>query len=225
VRSAYDNLVANGELFRSGGTISGHINCHPGAESKFVLDIMREKGLLEVIRLNDPKAVDRVRVTMNYNMPNSHNQHYHSDGLFISKFLVINIALCDITPENGPMDVIPGSHDEFHKFWEYSKEQMYRQAKPVTMKKGDVLLRFSTMWHRGTKNKSGDVRPMMSLTFGEDSAPDGDAFDSEIIFFPNWYGTTRADEVRERIFVSAPWVYSSLRFARSLVGNKGYASW
>ena len=66
---------------------------------------------------------------------------------------------------------------------------------------------------------------MLSFTFGENSAPPADAFDTDIVFVPNWYGTGRADEVRERIFATVPWVYSSMRFARSLVGNKGYASW
>jgi hypothetical protein len=88
-----------------------------------------------------------------------------------------------------------------------------------------MLVRFSTMWHRGTKNKTDQVRPMMSLTFGEKSAPPGDAFDSDIVFQPNWYGTSRKDEVRERVFATVPVVYSTMRFCRSLVGNKGYASW
>jgi hypothetical protein len=225
VHAGYDRLVADGELFRAGGTISGHINCHTGADSKFVHDIVRDQGLLEVIRLNDPEAVDQVRVTMNYNLPHSHNQHFHSDGLFVEKFMIINVAVVDITAANGPMDVIPGSHLEFHKFWQYARDRMYRRAVPVCMSKGDVMIRFSTMWHRGTKNRSDQVRPMMSLTFGEDSAPTSDAFDSAIVFEPNWYGTSRKDEIRERVFVTAPVVYSTMRFGRSLVGNKGYDHW
>ena len=39
------------------------------AETKAVHDMVREHGLLEIIRLNDPTAVDRVRVTMNFNLP------------------------------------------------------------------------------------------------------------------------------------------------------------
>lgn len=225
VNAEYDRLVAAGELFRSGGTISGHINCHPGMDSKKVYDILLDQGVLEIVRLHDPAAVDRVRVTMNFNLPHSHNQHFHSDGLYVENFLAINIALADITMDNGPMDVIPKSHHEFHKFWEYSRNRMYRQRVPMCMKKGDVLVRFSTMWHRGTANKSDKVRPMLSLTFGEKSAPQSEAFESEIVFHPNWYGTTRADEVRERVFVGLPFVYSTMRFGRSLVGNKGYDAW
>ena len=224
VAAEYQRVVTAGELFRSGGTISGHLNCHPGVESKRVYDILREQGVLEIVRLHDPAVIDQVRVTMNFNLPHSHDQHFHSDGLYVENFLAINIALVDVTLDNGPTDVIPKSHLQFHKFWEYARPPDVRQAVPVCMKKGDVLVRFSTMWHRGTANKSDLVRPMMSLTFGEKSAPASNAFDSEILFLPNWYGTTRADEVRERVFVGLPFVYSTVRFGRSLVGNKGYAS-
>ena len=102
---------------------------------------------------------------------------------------------------------------------------MWRDRVALCMNKGDVLVRFSTMWHRGTKNHSDQVRPMMSLTFGESSAPYGDAFDSDVEFQPNWYGTSRADEIRERVFVTVPPIYSTLRFCRSLVGDKGNTSW
>ena len=69
---------------------------------------------------------------------------------------------------------------------------------------------------------------MMSLTFGEKSAPEGDPFmtnDGKIVFYPNWFSTSRLGQLRERTFVSMPWTYSSYRFARSLRGNKGYSSW
>jgi hypothetical protein len=66
------------------------------------------------------------------------------------------------------------------------------------------------------------------LTFGEASAPEGDAFSAhggDIGFSPNWYGTDRLGELREKTFVKMPWLYSTSRFARSLVGNKVYSSW
>ena len=44
------------------------------------------------------------------------------------------------------------------------------------------------------------------------------------MFYPNWYKPTRIGRLRERIFVAAPITYSGYRLARSLYGNKGYAS-
>ena len=48
--------------------------------------------------------------------------------------------------------------------------------------------------------------------------------DGKIRFYPNWYQPTTLGRLRERTFVTAPVTYSAYRFARSLYGNKGYAS-
>jgi len=47
----------------------------------------------------------------------------------------------------------------------------------------------------------------------------------EVEFYPNWYTTNRAGQIRERVFVTMPWTDSAYRFARSLVSDKGYSSW
>gem|GEM_PF-6975056 len=92
----------------------------------------------------------------------------------------------------------------------------------------DVLVRKSTLWHRGMPNTSTTPRPMMSLTFGERSAPEGDPFvvhDGRMFFYPNWFNTSRLGRLRERVFVAAPLTYSAYRFGTSLRGNKGYSSY
>jgi hypothetical protein len=66
----------------------------------------------------------------------------------------------------------------------------------------------------------------MSLTFGEQSAPEGDpfaTFTGDITFYPNWYSTSRLGVLRERTFAAAPIMYSAYRFAKSLHGNRGYS--
>jgi hypothetical protein len=97
------------------------------------------------------------------------------------------------------------------------------------MNQGDVLLRMSTLWHRGMPNMSTTPRPLMSLTFGEHGATeDGDPFmvnDGKILFYPNWFGTNRLGMMRERTFVRLPISYSAVRFVRSLYSNRGYSSW
>ena len=83
------------------------------------------------------------------------------------------------------------------------------------MKRGDLLVRKSTVWHRGMPNNSTTPRPMMSLTFGEKSAPEGDPFtvhDGKMFFYPNWFNTSRLGRIRERVFVAAPLTYSAYRF-------------
>ena len=224
----YEQAKATGGLFQGGGSVSGHLNCFPGERSRFVYDDIRRRGILDVVRSIDPEAVDDVRVTMNYNLPGSAPQFYHSDGLYTDAFLICNVAVVDTNLTNGAMDVLPGTNREFYKFWRYALERKYRLTTRVCLEQGDVLLRVSTLWHRGMPNLSQAPRPLMSLTFGEKGRPEGDPFmvnDGKVAFYPNWFNTNRLGRLRERSFVSLPWTYSAYRFARSLYGNKGYSSW
>jgi ectoine hydroxylase-related dioxygenase (phytanoyl-CoA dioxygenase family) len=224
----YDEARVTGELFEGGGSISGHLNCFPGERSRFIYDAVEQFGVVDIVRRWAPETVDHLRVTTNYNLPGSIVQHFHSDGLYTEAFLICNVAVVDTDLENGAIDVLPGTHRRFYKFWRYAIERKYRLSTRLPMSQGDVLVRVSTMWHRGMPNRTDVPRPMMSLTFGESSAPDVDPFminDGRVQYAPNWYGTGRAAQLKEKTFARLPWVYSTSRFARSLVGNKGYSSW
>ena len=221
----FDRARAAGELFKGGGSLTGHLNCFPGAQTRFVYDDL-EAGVVDLVRDVRPDIVDQRRVTMNVNLPGSVAQHYHSDGLYTEEFLICNIAVVDTDLVNGAIDVLPGTHDRFYKFWRYALERKYRLSTRIPMKRGDVLLRKSTVWHRGMPNRSSAMRPMLAVTFGETSAVEDPWAhnDGKAYFFPNWYNTSRLGQLRERTFIKAPITYSAYRFARSLVGNKGYSS-
>jgi ectoine hydroxylase-related dioxygenase (phytanoyl-CoA dioxygenase family) len=224
----YERRKRSGELFQGGGSLSGHLNCFPGEQSRFVYDDLRDYGITELARAVEPGAEDEIRITMNWNLPGSVAQHYHSDGLFTEAFLVCNIAVVDTDLVNGAIDVLPGTNQRFYKFYEYALQRKYKLTTRLPMQRGDILLRMSTLWHRGMPNKSAAPRPMMSVTFGEAGAPEGDPFmvnDGEVVFYPNWFSTSRLGRLRERMFVAAPISYSGYRFVRSLYGNKGYSSW
>jgi hypothetical protein len=213
--------------FEGGGSISGHLNCYPGHAARFVYDTIREQGIADAVVAMRPGRPNDVRATMNFNLPGSVAQHWHMDGLYTEDFLVCNIAVVDTTLENGAMDVLPGTNREFYPFWKYALTRQYRKSLRVPMAAGDVLLRKSTLWHRGMPNRSQAPRPLMSLTFGEMSAPSDDPFaqGAEPTWYPNWYSTSRAGQLRERLFVKAPISYSAFRFAKSLTGKRGYAKY
>src|SRR5882762_9222123 len=44
LRGEYARAKASGELFSGGGTVSGHLNCFPGAQSRFVYDELEQYG-------------------------------------------------------------------------------------------------------------------------------------------------------------------------------------
>jgi glycosyltransferase involved in cell wall biosynthesis len=223
----YERLRLANEMFEGGGSLSGHLNCFPGEQSRFVWKDLEAAGIADLVRAVRPDIADSVRATMNFNLPGSVAQHYHMDGLYVGEFLICNVAVVDTDLQNGAIDVLPGSNREFWKFWRYAVHRVYRRTTRLPLEQGDVVVRKSTLWHRGMPNYSKAPRPMMAITFGEMADLDADPFmhnDGKPEFFPNWYGTDRLGRLREQTFVKAPITYSAWRFARSLYGNKGYAS-
>jgi len=213
--------------FRGGGMISGHINCYPGEAARFAYDELERAGVGDAIRSLRPGLRNDVRATLNFNLPGSHAQHYHMDGVYAQEFIICNVPVVDTDLANGAMDVLPGTHTRFYPFWRYAVERKYRLSRRLSVRRGDVLVRRSTLWHRGMPNRSDAPRPMLSFTLGEESAPQGDPFDAgeDIVFYPNWYAGGGFGNVwRERVEVAFPATRSALRFVKSLTPRRGYTS-
>jgi len=222
----FETAKRSGQFFSGGGQYSGHLNCFPGAESRFALAALEERGVVALLSQIYDKPTP-LRVSCNFNLPNSVAQHYHMDGVFVEDFLIANVAVVDTDLVNGAIDVLPGTHQRFYEFWRYALQRRYRLTTRLPLSQGDVLVRSSRLWHRGMPNLSQAARPMLAFTFGEKVAPAGDPFlvnEGRINFEPNWFRPSRLGRLRERTFVTAPITYSAYRFARSLVGNKGYDS-
>jgi len=222
----FETTKRSGQLFAGGGQISGHLNCFPGETSRFAYDALVDRGVVDVIQSLYPKQMP-MRVSCNLNLPGSGAQHYHMDGVFVEDFMIANVAVVDTDLVNGAIDVLPGTHRRFYEFWRYALERRYRLTTRLPLKQGDVLVRTSRLWHRGMPNRSPTPRPMLAFTFGEKVAPTSDPFlfnEGKIRFDWNWFTPTRLGRLRERTFVTVPLSYSAYRFARSLVGKKGYDS-
>jgi len=227
VDAEYQRLNTSGALFDGGGGYSGHLNCFPGIAARAAYDEVCASGIVDVVRLANPAWADRPRVTLNYNLPHSVAQHYHMDGVYTRDFLICNVAVVDTDLVNGALDVLPSTNRKFYPFWKYALERKYRGTTRVPLQQGDMVLRRSTLWHRGMPNRSDRPRPMLAVTFGETPEPNMDPFalnDGAMEFYPNWFRPTRLGRLRERIFVTAPISYSAYRLVRSLYGRKGYAS-
>jgi len=215
--------------FKGGGTVTGHLNCFPGRSARFAWDELEASGLVDAVYAMRAGRPNQMRVTMNFNLAGSVAQHYHIDGAYLDDFLICNLAVVDTTLINGAIDLLPGTNREFMPFWKYALTRQYKKSTRLEMQAGDVLLRKSNLWHRGMPNKSKVARPLLSFTFGEKGAPEGDPFEvnnGDFEFYANWYRTSRAGRARERTFKMFPLSYSAYRFATSLRDSKrGYASW
>jgi ectoine hydroxylase-related dioxygenase (phytanoyl-CoA dioxygenase family) len=225
IAEEFDRSKQSGRLFSGGGLISGHLNCFPGEGSRFAYEALEKHGIIDLIKVIFPKAVRMPNVGCNFNLPGSVTQHYHADRNFLDDFLIANVAVVDTDLANGAIDVIPGTHKKFYKFWRFAVERTARGSVRIPMKQGDVLVRTSNVWHRGMPNRTATARPMVAFTWEDGGSTREDPFkveDGKIVFRQNWYKPTALGRLRERTFVTAPITYSAYRFVGSLFGTKGY---
>lgn len=226
LQQEFDRAKSSGGLFSGGGLISGHLNCFPGEESRFVYETLEQQGIIDVVKALFPKATRLPNVGCNFNLPNSVAQHYHMDRNFLDHFIIANVAVVDTDLTNGAIDLVPGTHKKFYKFWRFAVERPHRASKRMPMNQGDVMVRDSNVWHRGMPNHTAVARPMLAFTWEDGGTLHSDPFNQEggkIVFRQNWFRPTRVGRLRERTFVAAPISYSAYRFVGSLLdGTKGY---
>lgn len=79
--------------------------------------------------------------------------------------LAVNFPLVDVTLDNGPFEVVRGTHM-------MSKEDGLQKLKsgelkiePILMRLGDVMIRDVRALHRGTPNQTDEPRPMTVIGF------------------------------------------------------------
>lgn len=210
----------SGALFSGGGLVSGHLNCFPGAGARFAYDTLQERGIMDLMRSLHPSVTRMPNVGCNFNLPRSHTQHYHIDRPFTRGFMIANVAVVDTVIENGAIEMIPGSHNRFYRYTQFVLERTYRDGIRVPLNQGDLLVRSSNVWHRGTTNRTCVPRPMLAMTWEDGGSQQPDPFsanDGKIRFLPNWFKPTPLGRLRERLFVKVPFTYSAFRFARSLL--------
>ena len=223
---AFDQARTSGALMSGGGTISGHLNCGPGESARFAYQALEQHGIIELVKILFPKATRLPNVGCNFNMPHSVAQHYHADRNFLDYFMIANVAVVDTTIENGAIDMLPGTHKKFYKYWRFALERASKGSTRIEMKAGDAMIRTSNVWHRGMPNFTNQPRPMLAFTWEDGGSTQPDPFmvdGGQIVFRRNWYQPTTMGRLRERTFVTAPITYHTYRFVTSLVdGSKGY---
>ena len=217
------DLLAGG-----GGLISGHLNSFPGEGTRFVYETLQDKGIVDLVGAVTPRPFETPSVRCNVNLPGSVAQHRHMDGTYLARFTIVNIAAMDTDLVNGAIELLPRTHTKFYPYWRFALKPR-RPATRIAMRSGDVLIRSSTLWHRGMPNRSSKPRPMLAMTFGDKNEKQyPDPFkqnDGKIAFYQNWYSPTRLGRLRERTFVAAPITYDAYRFVDSILfGKKLYGT-
>jgi Phytanoyl-CoA dioxygenase (PhyH) len=144
-----------------GGKWFGHLSYVPSPASQIFGEIAsssRIKTLLDRALGTDYKIVG---FGGNANLPGSRYQPAHADGWLGTDFLVVNIPLGKVTESNGSTEVWPRTHQEKLTVSQFNAAR--RQSVRLNSSPGDVVIRYSNLWHRGTPNRSSDVRIMLAI--------------------------------------------------------------
>jgi hypothetical protein len=207
-----------GQLFAGGGNLSGHLNCFPGAGSRFVYDALKARGIFDIVRALCPTALREPNIGCNLNLPGSRAQNEHVDGSPLEPFFVVNVAAVDTTVENGAMEILCASHQRIAKYWEILLSRPVRRR--VELKQGDAVLRVSTLWHRGMPNHSHTPRPMLAFTWeggGSERVDPYAVHDGRITFLPNRFKTDWKGRLTEHAVIAAPRLATVYNAARSFL--------
>lgn len=79
--------------------------------------------------------------------------------------LVVSFGLVQIAPENGPIEIASGTHRMPRKEALRAVETAEIELRPVPLEFGDVLIRHPWALHRGSPNKTGTPRALVSVRY------------------------------------------------------------
>jgi hypothetical protein len=147
--------------WRGGGKWFGHINYAPSPTHELFREMAcssRLKNVLDRALGTDYKIIG---FGGNVNLPGSRYQPAHMDGIRGTDFIVVNIPLGNVTEYNGSTEVWPRTHRE--KLTVSQFNAVPRQSVRLNSSPGDVVIRYSNLWHRGTPNRSSEPRFMLAL--------------------------------------------------------------
>jgi hypothetical protein len=147
--------------WRGGGKWFGHLSYVPSPASQIIREVSSSSRIEKVLDRALGRDYKIVGFGGNANLPGSRYQPAHTDGWLGTDFLVINIPLGKVTEYNGSTEVWPGTHHEKLTISQFNAAR--RRSVRLNSSPGDVIVRYSNLWHRGTPNRSSDVRFMLAL--------------------------------------------------------------
>jgi len=79
--------------------------------------------------------------------------------------LAVSFGLTDISPQDGPVEIAPGTHKMPRTQSLPSVEDGEIELQPLTLDLGDVLIRHPWALHRGTPNVTGTPRALLTIRY------------------------------------------------------------
>ncbi len=219
VNSEYSNNLS--QIKKLGGYLTGNLDLIPSEDMSTIWNEIKKNNFKEVFKKLLDEELENYKVTFrgNISLPNKGSQFYHTDGPIKSRKILIGIAISDVNKIDGPTVIIPGSHKKQIKFWKFYLTKFFKKKDDIILKKGDIFIRESHIWHKGSKNKSNKLRTQLLfvLTKKDNNFKDEKkVFNKQVKFGENMFGTSFKEKMREFVSVYFSSIYFILRFIISI---------
>ncbi len=209
------------DIKKLGGYLTGNLELLPDKKIKDIWNILCNEEFKKKFEfLTEKKISDlNIKYTGNIVLPKKGYQHFHTDGPLKSNRLIVNVAIHQINKTNAPTEIVPSTHNRKIKFWKFYLYEFFKKKKFVEMNIGDVLIRNHSIWHRGTKNKSDNLRILLFFLLTEKSADPNfkQTINKNLLIGENQFKSSYKQKVKELISIYLAPVYIFYRIISSLI--------
>ena len=208
----------NSDKKKLGGLYMGNLGVTTGKYSKIIYNLLIENGLdkiIEEISKNKFSEFD-IAIGGNLNLPGGFDQHFHTDGLFGSNLIIVQVATENVNKFNGPLEIVLNTHKSYFPYWKF----FFKKNKTLKflLSRGDIVIRTGDLWHRGTKNISKETRYLLgiSLTKKKNNVVKNN-FDenNQVNFISNMFKPDFFGKIREIIYTRFKYIYIFIRLIKS----------
>ncbi len=161
------------------GRLPGHLQQAPPPFAPYIFrDIVANPFAIQVTHCILGDGMYNRFYNGNTNCPQSVMQPLHADAAHLwpdvevthpPASLIVNIALVDITAENGSTELWPGTHllpnGGDRRVDPETEARRRTEVPPVRANtaKGSLVIRDARLWHRGMPNRSSRIRHMIAM--------------------------------------------------------------
>jgi len=159
------------KIKKLGGYLTGNLELLPSKKLIHIWKILCNRSFKKTFKDIFGKKISDfdVKFSGNIVLPKKGYQHFHTDGPLRSKKIILNVAVHDIDTSNAPTEILINTHNRKMKYWEFYFLEFFKKKKRklLKMQKGEVVIRNHSIWHRGTRNNSKNLRILLLFQLTE----------------------------------------------------------
>ena len=201
-----------------GGYLIGNLNVYPGKHGIKILQLLKKKGLNKIIKEISGKKLEAYDILQGGNLalPFGHNQHFHTDGNFNDKMILVSVATSDVHFNSGPTEIVEKSHKKNLKYYKFLLQK--KKIKKLILSFGDLVIREHCLWHRGTINRSNKNRFLITfLLFNKSRRIKKNKFQNSIRIYNNFFNNSFSGRCKEFIYIYFKFLFVSYKIILSLL--------